>query len=40
MQILAPEAFSIPIVLTVAWPGDPWGLRDPLQGVYETKAIS
>ena len=31
MQILAPEAFSIPIVLTVAWPGDPWGLRDPFR---------
>ena len=29
MQIVAPEAFSIPIVLTVVWPGDPWGLRDP-----------
>lgn len=31
MQILAPEAFSIPVVLTVAWPGDPWGLRDPFR---------
>lgn len=37
MQVLAPEAFSIPAVLTVVWPGDLWGLRDPCRGSMNSK---